>query len=113
MVDFDVFSDTWVATDALGRRLPGWKECGSPKGNRFVGIFYFICNNDPRAEGPYDVSKILAANPQAPAFRPGKAHYWGEPELGYYLATDRYAIRRHAYLLADAGDRHLDLRYDQ
>ncbi len=38
----DLFSDTWVATDALGRQLPGYEECGPVRENRTVGIFYFL-----------------------------------------------------------------------
>jgi len=30
-------------------------------------------------------------------------HHWGEPELGYYLMTDPFVIRKHASMLADAG----------
>ena len=37
----DLRSDTWTATDALGRALPGFDECGPRKGNRVVGMFYF------------------------------------------------------------------------
>ena len=99
----DLFNDTWAATDALGRTLPGWEECGSPRSDRFVGIFYFIANNYTGPDSPSDVSKIIAANPQDPAFIPGKSHFWGEPEPGYYRSADRWVIRRHAYQLADAG----------
>jgi len=103
MVRHDVFSDTWVAVDALGRRLPGPEECGPPRDNRFVGIFYFIAN-DYRGEGPpRDVTKLLHENPANPQFWPRHPHHWGEPELGYYRSSDRWAIRKHAYQLADAG----------
>jgi hypothetical protein len=33
----------------------------------------------------------------------GAPHHWGEPELGYYLMTDPFVIRKHATMLADAG----------
>ncbi len=99
----DVHADTWVGTNSLGRVLPGFEECGPERKDRYVGIFYFICNNYQGEEAVHDVSRIIAANPDDPAFVPGKAHYWGEPELGYYLSTDRWVIRRHAYMLADAG----------
>ncbi len=99
----DVFADSWVATDALGRELPGHDECGGPRPNRFVGIFYFLCNNYAGPEAPADVSKILAADPGHPQFIPHFGHYWGEPEAGYYRSGDRWVIRRHAYQLADAG----------
>ena len=99
----DIFADTWVATDALGRELPTFEQVGPPRPNRHVGIFYFICNNHAGPDAPRDVTKLIAANPGNPQLAPNVAHYWGEPEMGYYRSTDRWAIRRHAYLLADAG----------
>jgi len=103
MRDHDVFSDAWVATDALGRALPGYEEVGPRRSDRFVGIFYFICNLYDGPEPPHDVTKTIAANPGAPPFRPHFPYFWGEPELGYYRSTDRWVIRKHAYALADAG----------
>lgn len=106
---------SWPATDALGRVVPMPDEVGPPKPDRFVGIFYFLWlnerqNKSPHHEGPYDVSRILAADPDAlkkpdsPLWGPiGRSHYWGEPIYGYYLSTDPWVIRRHAWLLADAG----------
>ena len=102
-MNHDVFSDTWSATDALGRRLPGWEETGAPRPGRFTGIFYFICNLDDGPNPPMDVTRTIAANPGHFSFEPNKAYYWGEPEPGYYRSTDRWVIRRHAYQLADAG----------
>ncbi len=99
----DTHSDTWVATDALGRELPGFEQVGPPRANRHVGIFYFICNTYDGPETPRDVTRMLAANPAEPGFVPGFPHWWGEPELGYYRSTDRWVIRKHAYMLADAG----------
>lgn len=99
----DPFGDTWVATDALGRELPGAEECGPPRENRFVGIFYFIAREHVGPEPPRDVSVLLAENPQRPQFWPRFPHHWGEPEYGYYRSTDRWVIRKHAYMLADAG----------
>jgi hypothetical protein len=105
----------WPATDALGRSLPLGKEVGPPRPDRFVGIFYFLWlnerdNKSPHYEGPYDVSKILALDPDAlgktdsPLWGPiGRSHYWSEPLYGYYLSTDPWVIRRHAMLLSDAG----------
>jgi hypothetical protein len=107
---------SWPATDALGRRLPTAAEVGPPRPGRFVGIFYFLWHdnrggkNPNAAEGPYDIDKILAADPaalqkpQSPLWGPiGMYHYWGEPLYGYYLSEDPWVLRRHAHLLADAG----------
>lgn len=102
----------WPAVDGLGRALPLSEEVGSPKAGRFVGIFYFLVAGQwaPLENGPFDVSKILRANPDAlktptsPPWGPENfPHYWGEPLFGYYRAEDPWVLRRHAHLLADAG----------
>ena len=100
----DVYADTWAATDALGRTLPGYEQVGPVREDRTVGIFYWTWHTMNGQQGPYDISKAIAENPEAPRFGPlGAAHHWGQPELGYYLSTDPYVIRRHAMLLTDAG----------
>jgi len=101
----------WPATDALGRELPLADEVGPLKKDRFVGIFYLTWTGDEYSYGPYDVTKILAGQPDmrtAPSFRhrgPKQWHmaHWGEPLFGYYKLTDPWVIRRHMHLLADAG----------
>jgi len=100
----DVFADTWVATDALGRGLPGFKECGPPKRDKWAGIFYWTWHTPDRG-GPNDNTKIIgAAQGGAPSWPTNQAaHHWGEPELGYYIMTDPFVIRKHAQLLVDAG----------
>jgi len=106
----DTYSDTWVATDALGRRLPIYPEVGFPRPDRFVGIFYFLWHGAHVNGGPYDISKILAQDPEAmqkpdsPLWGPLYApHHWGESLFGYYLSDDAYVLRKHAQMLADAG----------
>ena len=93
--------------------MPG--EVGGRRPGRFVGMFYFLWHDNrggkrPGGDGPFDVSKILAADPDAlrhptsPPWGPlGLYHYWSEPLSGYYLSTDPWVIRRHARLLSDAG----------
>ncbi|MCP5520456.1 MAG: hypothetical protein H7A46_02765 [Verrucomicrobiales bacterium] len=90
-------------------------EAGPPQKDRFVGIFYFLWHNNtggrsPHWDGPYDIGKILEAdpgalsNPASPFWGPvGMYHYWGKPMYGYYLSTDPWVLRRHAQILADAG----------
>ncbi|MBN2309957.1 MAG: hypothetical protein JXR94_13365 [Candidatus Hydrogenedentes bacterium] len=110
----DVYPDTWVATDALGRTMPGLAEVGPVKTGqrRIVGIFYITWHSDPRAtlKSPYtaDVSKVLSTDPKArldakhPLWTEGSYH-WGEPEVGYFLSRDPYVIRKDMSMLADAG----------
>ena len=101
----------WPATDALGRELPLTAEVGPPKKDRFVGIFYLSWTGEDFSYGPYDVTKILAEQPDmrtAPSFRhsgPKSWHmaHWGEPLFGYYNQRDPWVIRRHMHMLADAG----------
>jgi len=100
--DWDLGSDNWVATDALGSKLPGYKECGPPRKDRYVGIFYFTWHQP--GPGPYDITKILADNPENPKWGPVNAfHHWGEQEMGYYLSEDPYVIRKHMMMLSEAG----------
>jgi hypothetical protein len=100
---WDTFSDTWVATDGLGRALPTHDEVGDLRANRTVGIFYFQWLGAHGKE-LHDLSKILAANPTDPQFGPSHAfHHWGEPLFGYYLSDDEAVIRKHTQMLVDAG----------
>ncbi|MGD8501256.1 MAG: hypothetical protein PVJ86_11445, partial [Phycisphaerales bacterium] len=99
----DLFSDTWVATDALGRQLPGHDQCGAVRDNRTVGIFYFLWLGQHGTKGPFDITRLLADNPEDPNWGPpGTFHHWGQSELGYYLSDSEYVIRRHASMLNDA-----------
>lgn len=104
----DLMSDTWTVTDGLGRSVP--VDARQPQTNRFVAVFYFLWLGFETTDGPYDVSKILKANPNAmqepnnPAWGPmNHYHHWGEAYFGYYRSSDQWVIRRHARMLADAG----------
>lgn len=106
----DIQPDTWVATDALGRTLPTSEEVGLPRENRTVAMFYFLWLNAHSTSGPWDITKILAQDPDAiqkpesPLWGP-KLHFhtWAEPLFGYYTSTDEWVFRKHAQMLADAG----------
>ena len=110
----DIYPDTWVGTDALGRTLPTSQEVGPVKNDhrRIVGIFYITWHSDGafKMKSPYnaDVTKILAADPSArldthnPLWTEGSYH-WGEPESGYFLSKDEYVIRQDISMLSNAG----------
>lgn len=106
----DTFSDTWVATDALGRSLPTFQQAGPPRKDRFVGIFYFLWLGAFGNSGLFDITQILHQDPNAmtepssPLWGPlGAPHYWGQPLLGYYRTDDEFVLRKHAQMLSDAG----------
>lgn len=110
----DIYPDTWVANDALGRKMPDFSQVGPVKNDqrRIVGIFYITWHTQGLAKmaKPYsaDVTKILKADPSArldakhPLWTEGSYH-WGEPEMGYFLSQDEYVIRKDMSMLADAG----------
>ncbi len=110
----DIYPDTWVAKDALGRTMPGISQTGPLKKDhrRVVGMFYITWHVDSMADlsNPYtaDVTKILLADPnarfnaQSPLWSEYYYH-WGEPELGYFLSKDKFVISRDISMLADAG----------
>ena len=100
----DLYADTWAATDALGRDLPLGGEVRPPQDDKFVGVFYFVWQGYHGSETIYDMTKILAANPDEPKWGPkGAFHWWAEPEVGYYKAPDPWVARRNLRLLAAAG----------
>ena len=106
----DLRSDTWVATDALGRSLPVAGEVGPPRPGKFVGVFYFLWLGESGELGPFDISKILARDPAAirdpksPLWGPMLVpHHWGESIFGHYRSNDESVLRKHAQMLADAG----------
>ena len=107
----------WVAADALGR-VTG-RDDPAQKQNRQVGLFYFLWHGEENAkchwgEGPYDLSKLLAALPPQQRENPETStsdlwgdpsvnYYWGEPLFGYYSVHDPWILRRHMQLFIDAG----------
>lgn len=114
---------TWTAQDALGRRIGTSEQYGPHRNGKTVGMFFVIWHGahgydryetlpdmdvlTPRPNdtlSPYDIQKLLDADPQHPKYGPvGAFHHWGEPYLGYYVANDEWVIRKHAQMLTDAG----------
>ncbi|RZK77616.1 MAG: hypothetical protein EOO92_12600, partial [Pedobacter sp.] len=53
------------ATDALGRKLPGHKEVGDLKKDRFIGIFYWTWHYHQAANKPNNTTSFLQKYPDA------------------------------------------------
>ncbi len=49
---WDTYSDTWVGSDALGRKLPTYEGAGPPRPNKTLGMFYFQVF-ESGGDGPY------------------------------------------------------------
>ena len=62
---WDLHSDTWVATDALNRRVHTSSLTGPPRADRTVGIFYHLWHGVYGPHGPFNINQIVAANPNA------------------------------------------------
>ena len=97
-----------AAVDALGR-----ETVSAGASDKKVGVFYFLWNGEHNLDGPYDVTKIIANDPNA--FQSdaswtaagggpmGYFHHWSEPLFGYYFQADKWVVRKHCQMLTDAG----------
>ncbi len=108
----DILSDTWTGTDGADRAMPLWTDTRAPT-DRQVGIFYFLWRDRDQSslseispsdhyaaylEGGVDkLWEVMAEGGE------GHPHYWAEPYFGYYSSNDEWVLRRHAYMLSEAG----------
>jgi hypothetical protein len=108
-----VNSDRWAATDALGRKVREYKDAGDKRKDKYVAIFYWTWHqgNDDTTYQNKNITEIVRKYPEAmkdynhPAWgtrKPG-FFFWEEPLYGYYKTTDKWVLRKHAEMLADAG----------
>ena len=101
----DVFADTWVATDDEGRIISTSDK--AVNGND-VGIFYFLWHQGSNrtlydhSKAYYEggVAQLEAVMKQGSL---GFGHFWAEPYFGYYNSYDEWVMRKHIYMLNDAG----------
>jgi len=108
-------SDQWTATDALDRTLPGIAETGAVKQGKFIAMFYWTWHQDgPANQEPHNLTELLARYDEATvkAMMNDYRHanwegisqfHWDEPLFGFYRTTDKWVLRKHAEMLADAG----------
>ncbi len=103
----DLLSDTWTATDELGRTVT--VEAPAPDGKK-VGIFYFLWHETSNNKKPlydhtaaYEKGGIDELWNTMKSGDLGYVHYWGQPYFGYYASDDEWVIRKHGAMLAEAG----------
>ncbi|MBO5077808.1 MAG: hypothetical protein J5584_09470 [Clostridia bacterium] len=117
---------TYAAVDGLGRTLSFKGDSyassqysgtvGERRGGKFVGIFYSDWHEElSRSTSIRNVTQILSTlSPEE--YEAAKHdfknkiwkgntgyHFWDEPVFGYYSTADKYVLRKHAEMLADAG----------
>lgn len=108
----DVLADTWTGTDGADRSMPDATATRAPT-NRQVGIFYFLWRDrEQDSVSPISPSDHYAAWLEGGEDAlwecmmeggEGHPHYWAEPYFGYYSSNDEWVLRKHAYMLAEAG----------
>ena len=98
------------ATDALGRKLPTAEEVGAPRKDKYVGLFYWTWHTNFSNLDVCIPSQVIGKHPSAaynydhPAWdNTPHTCFWGEPLFGFYRDTDKWVLRKHAEMLADAG----------
>ena len=117
------YSDTWSATDMMGRKLPGFETVGAKDEERQVAIFYHswharahmarkdgqTFNNNQQTIKNYirttggseeDIKNVY--NHPVWSGRIGH-HYWNESIYGYYHGMDTWVMRKQMELFAAAG----------
>ena len=107
----DFNSDSWAATDALGRKVRSYEDAGTKRKDKFVAMFYWTWHIYDLSKGSKvnNNTEIIRKYPEAlksfdhPAWGNTGRYYWEEPLLGYYKTTDPWVLRKHAEMLADAG----------
>lgn len=101
----DVMFDTWVGSDALGREFPVNEDVGSPKSDKYVGIFYFLFMDSSNVQIVDTTKAYLQGGYEAvwEIVPQDGFHVWAEPYFGYYRNTDEWIYRKHAQLLSEAG----------
>lgn len=107
----DAAPSSWDAVDGLGRVLPTNEETGDLREDKFVGLFYWTwhavigssneANNNTEIMAEYPEAKNDVDHPVWGNI--GQSNHWDEPLYGYYTTVDKWVLRRHAELLADAG----------
>ena len=102
--------DYCVSNDALGRETKV-SDVSTLRKGKIVGMFYWpwhIMDKFINVE-PVNISDVIDKYPEAKndyyhgAWKSVGRHHWNEPLFGYYISTDRWVLRKHAEMLADAG----------
>ncbi len=107
-----VTPDQWVVVDELGRTMPTYEESPKKATEYKVLMFYWTWHDSRQLNYPkvVNISQVIREHPEAlqdynhEAWgQPLQPCFWGTPLFGYYRTTDKWVLRKHAELLADAG----------
>ena len=106
----DNYHDTWTAVDGAGRAVADYEETGAVRNGKYVAMFYWPWHEDwSDRTAPVNVSGIMEEHPEiihdykSELWPTAPAYFWEEPLFGYYRTSDRWVLRKHAQMLANAG----------
>jgi len=100
-------SDTWSATDMLGRKLPGYETVGEYDPERQVLIFYWA-NKDYSTARAINLTERARLFPEeindwhSKVWEVG-SNYYNESVYGYHTNYDKWALRKQFELFAASG----------
>jgi len=108
------YSDTWTATDMLGRKVADFAEAGEYNPDKQVGMFYWtwhankeritlpsFSNNQEVLDTYNGDIKDIKNNYNYPKW--GSLGFWNESVYGHYHGLDGWVMRKHMELLAATG----------
>ena len=102
-IDNSIDPSTWNYVDGLGRT--GSTNVSKSNKVRLVGMFYWTWHLENDGAGPFNISDIIEAYPDAKnnfyhsVWKTERYHWWNEPIYGYYKENDDYVLRKQAELL--------------
>jgi len=112
----EVMPDTWAFTDGLGRKSLSHDEVGDAKEDKTLAMFYWTWHTHfGKQERAINMQAFLDKQDAAGIPRSDYLYdynyegweeclyYWNEPIYGFYRSEDKWVVRRHAELLANAG----------
>ncbi len=115
--DFEIkstWSDTWTATDMLGRKLPDYREAGEFNPDKKVGIFFWTwhSNRGSRTSLSRGINQRVINSYPGPESDIKNDYYysgwnqtgvWNESIYGLYHGFDTWVMRKQMELLSAAG----------
>lgn len=105
--EFITDTDTWIATDGLGRDV-GISMEDTKREGKYVGIFFHTWHTHNAPSSTRNITNILKEHPEivndfsSKLWGNAGAYFWNEPIWGYYQTNDEWVLRKQAELLADA-----------
>ena len=111
--EINVVPSSFDAVDALARVVTDGTVARAKTEGKYVGMFYWSWHQTPQtADIPRVAGDIVKKFPDAvndfyhEAWEntpEGTRYFWGKPLFGFYTTEDKWVLRRHAEMLADAG----------